>query len=168
MIIEPIEESEPEDTNLESEKEDMKVDPQLVVSMVHALAGYANPQMMKIGGFLRHQPVTILIDTGSTNNFMNSKIATPLTLQIEDYSRFNIKVADGRILKCNQKCPRWDLTGSSLGDSLKGSGSSLRARREITRRRPNDLSQECRRIPDWRKLGLSLSLWSLSVVIVES
>ncbi|RWW44296.1 hypothetical protein BHE74_00049955, partial [Ensete ventricosum] len=53
---------------------------------------------------------------------------------------------------------QWDLTGSSLGDSLKGSGSSLRARREITRRRPNDLPQECRRIPDWRKLGLSLSL----------
>ncbi|RWW53212.1 hypothetical protein BHE74_00040317 [Ensete ventricosum] len=56
----------------------------------------------------------------------------------------------------------------SLGDSPKGSGTSLGAHREITGRRSDDLPQEYRRLPDWRKLGLSLSLWSLSVVIVES
>ncbi|RWV87544.1 hypothetical protein GW17_00050444 [Ensete ventricosum] len=39
---------------------------------------------------------------------------------------------------------QWDLARSSLGDSLKGSGSSLGARREIIGRRPDDLSQECR------------------------
>ncbi|RZS29255.1 hypothetical protein BHM03_00062978 [Ensete ventricosum] len=44
-----------------------------------------------------------------------------------------------------------------IGDSSKGSGSSLGARREINGRRPDDLPQECRRLPDWRKLGLSLS-----------
>ncbi|RWW48012.1 hypothetical protein BHE74_00045957 [Ensete ventricosum] len=53
---------------------------------------------------------------------------------------------------------QWDLAGSSLGDPSKGSGSSLGARREITGRRSDDLPQECRRLPDWRKLGLSLSL----------
>ncbi|RWV81888.1 hypothetical protein GW17_00056654 [Ensete ventricosum] len=34
------------------------------------------------------------------------------------------------------------------GDSLKGSGSSLGARREIIERRPDDLSQKCQRLPD--------------------
>ncbi|RWW22267.1 hypothetical protein GW17_00013544 [Ensete ventricosum] len=53
---------------------------------------------------------------------------------------------------------QWDLNGSSLGDSPKRSGNSLGACREITRRRPDDLPQECRRLPDWQKLGLSLSL----------
>ncbi|RWV77933.1 hypothetical protein GW17_00061173 [Ensete ventricosum] len=53
---------------------------------------------------------------------------------------------------------KWDIAGSSPGDSSKGSRSSLGARREITRRRSDDLSQECRRLPDWRKLGLSLRL----------
>ncbi|RZS14209.1 hypothetical protein BHM03_00045876 [Ensete ventricosum] len=38
---------------------------------------------------------------------------------------------------------------SSLGDSSKGSGSSLGTRREITGRRPEDSPQECRRLPDW-------------------
>ncbi|RWW69877.1 hypothetical protein BHE74_00022487 [Ensete ventricosum] len=56
---------------------------------------------MKTDGFLKHHP---LIDTGSTNNFMDSKVAARLTLQIEDCSRFGVKVADGRILNCNRKC----------------------------------------------------------------
>ncbi|RWW69296.1 hypothetical protein BHE74_00023120 [Ensete ventricosum] len=54
---------------------------------------------------------------------------------------------------------QWDLAGSSLGDSPKGLGSSLGVCREIIGRRPDDLPQEWRRLPDWRKLGLSLSLW---------
>ncbi|RWV95558.1 hypothetical protein GW17_00041807 [Ensete ventricosum] len=33
-----------------------------------------------------------------------------------------------------------------------------RARNEITERRSDDLPQECQRLPDLRKLGLSLSL----------
>ncbi|RRT61268.1 hypothetical protein B296_00010646 [Ensete ventricosum] len=57
---------------------------------------------------------------------------------------------------------------SSLGDSLKGSGSSLGTCREITEKRPEDSSQECRRLLDLRELGLSLACWSLSVVIIES
>ncbi|RRT39768.1 hypothetical protein B296_00018332 [Ensete ventricosum] len=54
---------------------------------------------------------------------------------------------------------QWDLTGSSLGDSPKGSRSLLGAHREIIGRRSDDLPQECRRLPDWQKLGLSLSLF---------
>ncbi|RWW84880.1 hypothetical protein BHE74_00006490 [Ensete ventricosum] len=65
--------------------------------------------MMKIEVFLKHQPVTILIDTGSTNNFVDNKVAARLTLQIKDCSRFDVKVADGQILNCNRKCLRVKL-----------------------------------------------------------
>ena len=68
---------------------------------MHALAGYANPQMMKVGGLQKQQPITILIDTRSTSNFMNSKVAVRMALPIKNYSRFDIKVVDGRILKCD-------------------------------------------------------------------
>ncbi|RWW49156.1 hypothetical protein BHE74_00044714 [Ensete ventricosum] len=76
---------------------------------MHALAGYANTQTMKIDGFLKHQPITVLIDTGSTNNFMDNKVAARLTLRIEDCSRFDVKVADGRTINCSRKCPRVKL-----------------------------------------------------------
>ncbi|RWW18900.1 hypothetical protein BHE74_00045199 [Ensete ventricosum] len=44
-----------------------------------------------------------------------------------------------------------DVVGSrrsSLGDSQKGSGSSLGTHREIAGRRPEDSRQECRRLTD--------------------
>ncbi|RWV80719.1 hypothetical protein GW17_00057960 [Ensete ventricosum] len=41
----------------------------------------------------------------------------------------------------------------SLGDSPKGSRSSLRIRWEIAGRRPEDSLQECRRLPDSRDNG---------------
>ncbi|RWW83660.1 hypothetical protein BHE74_00007829 [Ensete ventricosum] len=105
LMIEPIEESEHEDTDLESEK-DTEEDPQSIINTIHTLVGYVNPQMMKIRGFLKHQPAIVLIDIGNTNNFMNNKVTTRLMLQIEDYSRFDVKVADGRILKYNRSARR--------------------------------------------------------------
>ncbi|RWV79625.1 hypothetical protein GW17_00059211 [Ensete ventricosum] len=72
--------------------------------MTHALAGYMNPQAVKVEESLKPQPVTILIKTRSTNNFMNSKVASQLILQNEDCSRFYVEVADDRILNCDQRC----------------------------------------------------------------
>ncbi|RRT70506.1 hypothetical protein B296_00003639 [Ensete ventricosum] len=81
-----------EEEDLEHE-ENIDEDLQSADCMVHAVAGYANPQMMKIGCFLKQQPVTILNDIESTNNFMDSKVAARSMLHIENYSKFNVKVA---------------------------------------------------------------------------
>ncbi|RRT40758.1 hypothetical protein B296_00047584 [Ensete ventricosum] len=72
-MIEPIEESEEDD--LEPKEENMKEDPQSVDCMTHNLADHANSQAMKVEESLKQQLVTILSETRSTNNFMNSKVA---------------------------------------------------------------------------------------------
>ncbi|RZS07130.1 hypothetical protein BHM03_00037910 [Ensete ventricosum] len=51
----------------------MEEESQLTDYAVHALAGYSNPQMTKVGGLLKQQPITVLIDTGSTNNFLQDQ-----------------------------------------------------------------------------------------------
>ncbi|RZR82762.1 hypothetical protein BHM03_00009241 [Ensete ventricosum] len=104
LLIEPADESEQEEKDLEHENTEK--DLQSTDCIVHAVANYANPQTMKIEGFLKQQPITILVDTRSTNNFTDSKVVARMTLQIEDCNRFNVKVADGRVLKCDRKCPR--------------------------------------------------------------
>ncbi|RWV82226.1 hypothetical protein GW17_00056291 [Ensete ventricosum] len=71
---------------------------------MHALVGYVNLQTMK-GGLLKQQPITVFVNIGSTNNFMNSKVAAQMALHIEDCSRFDVKVTDDQILKCDQRCP---------------------------------------------------------------
>ena len=110
-MIEPIEEEviKHSEESLEHEEEDAKKEPQPTEVTVHALAGYSNPQTMKVGGLLKQQPITVLIDTGSTNNFLNSKVAVHMNLPIENCSRFVAKVANGRILKCDHRCPQVKL-----------------------------------------------------------
>ena len=76
-MIEPIEEEvikHPKES-LKHKEEDAEEEPQPTEVTVHALAGYSNPETMKVGGLLKQQPITVLIDTGSTTNFLNSKVA---------------------------------------------------------------------------------------------
>ncbi|RRT66028.1 hypothetical protein B296_00000234 [Ensete ventricosum] len=111
LVIEQVEDEndEPYEEGLESEEEAMEEEPQSVDYAMYALVDYSNPQIMKVGGLLKQQPITVLIDTGSTNNFLNSKIAACMVLQIEGCKQFDVKVADGRILNCKQQCPRVKL-----------------------------------------------------------
>ncbi|RZR85658.1 hypothetical protein BHM03_00012677 [Ensete ventricosum] len=102
LLIEPLEDVEEVQ---EYEVEVTDEEEQSVDITMHALAGYANPQTMKIGGFLKQQSITILIDIWSTNNFMNNKVAVWMALPIEDCSKFDVKVVDGRILKCDRRRP---------------------------------------------------------------
>ncbi|RRT42622.1 hypothetical protein B296_00027675 [Ensete ventricosum] len=97
LVIELVEDedNEPSEEGLEPKEEATEEEPQPTDYVVHALAGYSNPQTMEVGGLLKQQPITILIDTGSTNNFLNSKVAARLALQIEGCKKFDVKVTDG-------------------------------------------------------------------------
>jgi hypothetical protein len=61
---------------------------------VHALASYFNPQTMKVSRYLKYQPVTVLIDTGSTNNFVDEDIAKRLSIPVKSCDRLEVKLAD--------------------------------------------------------------------------
>ncbi|RWW12210.1 hypothetical protein BHE74_00035776 [Ensete ventricosum] len=111
LVIEPVEDedNEPPEESLEPEEEGTEEERQSVDFTVHALAGYSNPQTMKVVGLLKQQAITVLIDTSNTNNFLNSKVAARMALQIEGCKKFDVKVANGRILKCDQRCSRVKL-----------------------------------------------------------
>ncbi|RZR77035.1 hypothetical protein BHM03_00001986 [Ensete ventricosum] len=96
-----------EDMILEPKEKDT---PQLATRMVPTVAGYTNLQKLKIEGFLEQQSVIILVDAGSTHKFMSSKVVTHLMPKKEYYNGSKVKVANGHILKCNQKCPRVKLS----------------------------------------------------------
>eukprot|EP00253_Pinus_taeda_P004504 PITA_04504 len=58
----PLEEHEP----LEDDNQQDTVSDEPVISL-HALAGISSPQTLKIRGFIKHRPVVVLIDSGSTH-----------------------------------------------------------------------------------------------------
>ena len=45
---------------------------------IHALAGISTPQTLKVEGYIKKEKVIILIDSGSTHNFINKKLADQL------------------------------------------------------------------------------------------
>ncbi|RZR78569.1 hypothetical protein BHM03_00003972 [Ensete ventricosum] len=107
LVIEPVEDEDNKtsEKSLEPKEEAMEEESPPANNAVHALADYSNPQMMKVGGLLKQQLITILIDTSSTNNLLNSKVAACLELQIEGCNKFDIKVTNDRIFNCDQRCP---------------------------------------------------------------
>ncbi|RZS08867.1 hypothetical protein BHM03_00039882 [Ensete ventricosum] len=98
IMIEPV-----EDEDNETSEEAMQEESQSANYAVHELAGYSKPQMMKVGGLRKQQPITVLMDMGNTNNFLKSKVAAHLALQIEGCNKFDVKVVDGRIFNCDQQ-----------------------------------------------------------------
>jgi len=85
-----------------------------VTYTVHALAGYLNLQTMKVNGFLRRHEVTILIDTNSTNNFLDESIAQKFSMPTEDCEPFEVTLADGGTLTCKSKCSNVKLAIQDL------------------------------------------------------
>ncbi|RRT32850.1 hypothetical protein B296_00021869 [Ensete ventricosum] len=69
MIV-PTEEPKLEDTTLEPKEKDT---PQPATGTIPTLDGYTNLQKLKIEGFLEQQSIIVLINAGSTHNFMRSK-----------------------------------------------------------------------------------------------
>jgi len=58
---------------LEEDHQKENVFDEPIISL-HALAGISSPQTLKIRGFLKHRPVVVLIDSGSTHNFIDQKV----------------------------------------------------------------------------------------------
>ena len=79
FYIEGPSEEEKEEPILEEDRDSSEesYDSQPIISC-HALSGFSTPQTLKVVGFLKKQKVTVLIDSSSTHNFINKKLATLL------------------------------------------------------------------------------------------
>ena len=104
----PLEEHEaPEE---DDQKENVSDEP--VISL-HALAGISSPQTLKIRGFLKHRPVVVLIDSGSTHNFIHQKVIEAVHCFVRVVSNFQVQIADGGTIKCEGRCENVKL---QMGD----------------------------------------------------
>ncbi|KAA8539773.1 hypothetical protein F0562_026465 [Nyssa sinensis] len=66
----------------------------------YALTGWTASKTMRITAKIGHHEVVVLIDNGSTHNFISEKIADKLHLPVIPTEPFTVKVANGRPLMC--------------------------------------------------------------------
>jgi hypothetical protein len=78
-----------------------KVDP--LISL-HALTGFSAPQTLKLIGYIKHRKVIILVDSGSTHNFIHCRIAQETNCYIRAVNNFQIMIVNGGSMKCGGSC----------------------------------------------------------------
>eukprot|EP00253_Pinus_taeda_P029980 PITA_29980 len=74
--------------------------------------GISSPQTLKIRGLIKHHPVVVLIDSGSTHNFIHQKVAETVHCFVRAVSNFQVQIARGT-MKCEGRCENVKL---QMGD----------------------------------------------------
>ena len=68
----PLVSESPESTDITPPSDPPEVEP--IISL-NALTGFSAPQTLKLIGYIKHRKVIILVDSGSTHNFIHCNIA---------------------------------------------------------------------------------------------
>lgn len=74
-----------------------------------AISGSISPKALKFTGLVNGLRVTILVDTGSTHNIMQPRIAHHLQLFQTPIKSFTVMVGNGEHMTCTTSCPNVPL-----------------------------------------------------------
>lgn len=67
---------------------------------IHALTGSKGTNTIKISGKIKNIPITILINSGSTNNFIAQDLVKQFKIPVSCHKPFNVIVPNGAKLNC--------------------------------------------------------------------
>ena len=60
-------------------------------------------------GYIKNKKVTVLIDFGSTHNFIKCKVAKDLNCFVYPTPEFQVMISDGGTINCSGKCHNINL-----------------------------------------------------------
>jgi hypothetical protein len=72
---------------------------------LNAITGTSNSKTMRIVGIIRFHRVVVLIDSGSTHNFVDSKLAVSLGIHPQLYDGIKVQIANGQEM-ASPECSR--------------------------------------------------------------
>lgn len=71
---------------------------------LHAIKGSQGPHTMRFEASLKSIKAIVLVDSGSTHNFMDLKLANKLALPICPQEKFKVTVTDGKSIMIQVSC----------------------------------------------------------------
>ena len=80
------------------------------------VSGSSTHQTIRICGSIKKKPITILIDSGSTHNFLDPKVAKRTGCKIQRVSPMTVSVADGTKIISDDICQqlKWNMQGEEF------------------------------------------------------
>jgi hypothetical protein len=76
----------------------------------NALDGINTPQTLNIEGYIKKKKVIVLIDSGSTHNFIHYNLAKALNFFVYPTPEFQVMIAYGGTINCSGKCNKINIT----------------------------------------------------------
>ena len=64
----------------------------------------SSPQTLKLQGYIKNYKVVVLVDSGSTHNFIHKKVIEGTHCYVHPMSNFQIMIANGGPIKCGGGC----------------------------------------------------------------
>jgi hypothetical protein len=80
---------------------------------LNSLNVFFAPQTLKLISYIKHRKVIILVDSGSTHNFIHHHIAQETHCYIHAINNFRIMITNGGSMKCGGHCESMHL---QMGD----------------------------------------------------
>ena len=80
----------------------------------NALAGITTPQTLKIEVDIKKKKVIVLINSGSTHNFIHCKVVEELNCFLYTTPEFQVMVANGGTINFSRKCHNIKLTWGNM------------------------------------------------------
>lgn len=89
--------------------------PQMSLSAITSKAAYYT---LKVQGKYGKRPLLILVDSGSTHNFLDSNVAKELNVNSEIVPTFQVSLADGKQIQGGEVCKsfNWEMQGQQSCD----------------------------------------------------
>ncbi|KAK8951688.1 hypothetical protein KSP39_PZI004152 [Platanthera zijinensis] len=86
----------------------------------HALTGLTHFHTMRVIASYQGKPISILIDSGSTHNFIDEKAAARLQCKLTPIPMFNVAIANGRTIASAHKVEefQWRMQGVSFSSEM--------------------------------------------------
>jgi hypothetical protein len=85
-------------------------EPELFQLSLQAVTGQPSPRTLRFVATIHGHPLTVLVDSGSSHNIIQPRIATFLHLPIQPLSSFTVMVGNGEHLHCTGLCIDTPLT----------------------------------------------------------
>jgi hypothetical protein len=103
-LMEEVEDEEAELIEIEGEEIEAKLEDEKAEITLCALLGSTFPSTMRVIAILNGQKTVVLLNTGSTHNFMDETLAKTLKLPIDMKSNFGVRVANGQVIRTLGEC----------------------------------------------------------------
>ncbi|XP_021596642.1 uncharacterized protein LOC110603250 [Manihot esculenta] len=104
--IQAVLEESDDDMEMEIEEQDQTEVPAI---SLHAISGFEGPETMRLRGKLANQFGTILVDSGSTHNFVSEKFARKAGKEPTRSKKIIVLVASGEELMSSGKCAQTEI-----------------------------------------------------------